>query len=49
MTPAPVKSALAAYQLASEGLVSGKGDVVIPKEELGRFAISGQGIGLSTN
>jgi hypothetical protein len=45
MTPAPVKSALAAYQLASEGLVSGKGDVVIPKEELGRFAISGQGIG----
>jgi hypothetical protein len=45
MTPAPIKSLLAAYQLSSEGLVSGKGDVVIPKEELGRFAVSGQASG----
>ena len=45
MTPAPVKSAIAAYQLADEGLLNNKNAQQIAPEELGRFAVAGQAIG----
>ena len=45
MTPAAIRSLLAAYRLSQEGLTSARGAVEIPKEELGRFAILGQALG----
>jgi hypothetical protein len=45
ITPAPVKSVIAAYRLADEGLTTNKNAQILAPEELGRFAIAGQAIG----